>query len=101
MSLVGLWEYCRTWEWAARPRSMFYLVGVAGGHSGREKQEGRVQGWLQAGVQQAAASTREQVGGCLPSCPQLDTGIGHQPGWEGFGCWEPLTDAGYVSALRP
>jgi len=43
--------------------------GVTGGHSGREKQEGRVQGWLQAGVQQAAACTREQVGGCLPVVP--------------------------------
>lgn len=25
---------------------------------------------------------------------------GHQPGWEGLGCREPLTDAGHDSALR-
>lgn len=76
-------------EWATRPRSVLCLVGVAGGHSGREKQEGRVQGWLQAGVQQAAAGAREQVGRCLPGCPLLDIGVGHQPGWEGLGCWSP------------
>lgn len=52
------------------------LGGIAGGHGGREKQEGRFQGWLQAGVQQAAAGSREQVRGYLPHCPLVDTGQG-------------------------
>lgn len=56
---------------------MLCPVGVAGGHSGCEKQEGRVQGWLQAGVQQAAAGAREQVGGSpfYPWDTGQDTGL--------------------------
>lgn len=49
---------------------------IAGGHSGREKQEGRFQGWLQVGVQQAAAGSREQVRGYHPHCPLVGTGQG-------------------------
>lgn len=70
--------------------------GIAGGHGGCEKQEGRVQGWLQAGVQQAAAGSREQVG--VSALPGTRQGTG-QGGWAQVP--EPLTDTGCVSAPRP
>lgn len=76
------WGYCRSQKRVAGPRSMFCLGGIAGGHSGREKQEGRVQGRLQAGVQQASAGSREQVGVSALRVPLLDTRQGTgQDGW--------------------
>ena len=62
-----------------------YPAGVSGGHGGREEQEGCVQGWLQAGVQQATAGAWEQVGGA----PRPPPGRGRARGGGLGGSWEP------------